>query len=273
MKAFKETDEVSGLKVDITNCHEVEKRVCEIRPEIIIHSAGIVSSVWAQTADWYCFDVNVKGTYNISKAAKNVNAKMIYLGTTSIYKPTKELITESSEIRPMTIYNFTKYLGELTARHVLKDNVLILRLSHVYGPSWKDHSSIISNIICNVKKGYPTIVLCDKKSVKSYLFIEDAVKAIETAMIKFLSGKIRGVFNVSSHDYRPLETFVESIEYFLQTTTNSPKPIIVYRPETDYMGDHKVDSSKFRSATGWKEKTPPELGIAQCVHKIFGDNK
>jgi nucleoside-diphosphate-sugar epimerase len=54
-----------------------------------------------------------------------------------------------------------------------------------------------------------------------------------------------------------------------ELTKKGFKPsIIVWRPETDYMGSHKVSCGKIANRLGWNPKVKFSEGIAKCIESF-----
>lgn len=254
--------QVYKSKVDITDAYAVKREIEEASPDKVVHLAAIVSTPWADEADWYSIDVNVKGTYNVAKYSKQVGADFIYASSTSIYKPTSDVITESSPIGPTTIYNLTKYMGEEVVVNVYGNNVLILRFSHIYGPDG-DHCSIPMKIIRSSISGYPAVILASPKSIRSYLYISDLIDLL----VRVLTSNIKGTYNVSSCEYMPLEEVALIVGEEL-TKAGFGLTKIVWRPEADYMGSHLVSSKKIMDELGWCPRVKFMEGIAKCIESF-----
>ena len=47
------------------------------------------------------------------------------------------------------------------------------------------------------------------------------------------------------------------------------KDTIVWKPKSDYTGNHRLDSSKFRNATGWQPKVTLIEGIKLSYETII----
>lgn len=85
------------------------------------------------------FDVNLKGTFNLLLAAKQVGVKrFVYTTTLSVFgdflNTTNEEITEQTPVCPDEIYGLTKYLGEEVCRYFARAHgvsAVCLRLCHV----------------------------------------------------------------------------------------------------------------------------------------------
>jgi len=249
-------------EADITKNHEVKEEIESIKPDKVVHLAAVVSSPWADEADWYTFDVNVKGTYNVAKYSKKIGADFIYASSTSIYKPVRDLITEESEIGPTTIYNLTKWMGEEVVRNLYGDDALILRFCHIYGPDG-DHCSIPLKIVRGAIMEYPVVILASPESVRSYLYIDDLIDLIIMSLI----GDLRGIYNVSSNEYLKLRQVAETTLKKLREH-GIREPTLIWRPEADYMGSHRVDCQKIYNKTGWLPKVKFEEGIDRCIEYI-----
>lgn len=68
------------IAVDITSESDVKKAVAETKPQVIIHSAGIVGNLdlrYGRKEAKQIWNVNVTGTKNIIKAAKETGVKAI----------------------------------------------------------------------------------------------------------------------------------------------------------------------------------------------------
>jgi len=262
-RLLEEGFEVHECRVDITNAAQVKREILSMKPSVVVHLAAIVSTPWADEADWYAFDVNVKGTYNVAKYSKMAGARFIYASSTSVYRPTDKPITEESEIRPTTVYNLTKYMGEEVTRNIYGDDCLILRFSHIYGPE-KDHCSIPLKVIRSSATGYPAVILASPDSVRSYLYIDDLVDLL----LKVIDSDLTGVYNVSSDEYMKLSEVVSTVTKKIEEKGGNV-PIVVWRPESDYMGTHMVVSEKIKQATGWRSRTPFERGVEICVSRLI----
>ena len=68
-------------EMDITDKQAVEKYVENFRPDVIIHCAAYTNVDEAEGDPETCRKVNVEGTKYLVQAAKQVNAKIIYIST------------------------------------------------------------------------------------------------------------------------------------------------------------------------------------------------
>lgn len=119
-------------EMDITDKQTVEKYVENFRPDVIIHCAAYTNVDGAEGDPETCRKVNVEGTKYLVQAAKQVNAKIIYISTDYVFdgeNPDPYQVNEPAN--PQSIYGQTKYEGEKLVREYPKH--FIVRIAWVFG--------------------------------------------------------------------------------------------------------------------------------------------
>ena len=133
--------------------------------------------------------------YQISKKIyKFKNCKLVFLSSRKIYKPNKN-IKEDGKILPKENYSKNKYITERKILSILKNRVLILRISNVIGldenkRNRKLHKTFIDLFLKNIKKN---IIFNNKNVYKDFLPVSIFVKIVFLLIKK---NKF-GIFNVS----------------------------------------------------------------------------
>lgn len=122
-------------ELDITNESAVQTIVNSIQPAWILHAAAYTNVEAAEDEgkeqNWL---VNATGTEFIAKAAKSVNAKMIYVSTDYVFDGTKETPYETTDaVNPLNEYGKAKLAGEKAVQEVLGKDGFIIRTSWVFG--------------------------------------------------------------------------------------------------------------------------------------------
>jgi nucleoside-diphosphate-sugar epimerase len=249
--------EVIQISSDIRDYEALREEISsKIGIDWLIHLAAIVSTISCDLAGRHTFDVNVKGTYNVADLCKELKIKFCYFSTTAIYKPGIEPIKEESEKKPETLYGFTKYLGELTAQHVFKNqlgNLLVLRPCFAFGGN--NDRSIGSLLVKSGLLNEPISVQLNPERQKDYMHIDNLCEAVEMLLTK----NIVGDYNISYGEPIKFKELVAKVEAM------GLKPFIYYRPELDYMGNHSVDNSKLKSAIDWR----PTITLDEGLKKVY----
>jgi UDP-glucose 4-epimerase len=127
---------------------------------------------------------------NILNTAKLLSAKfpalkrILYISTLDVYGDA-QIITEDTVLEPSTLYGASKLYCEKMVTTWAKENDKIgqvLRVGHVYGPGEESYQKVIPNTIKNLIKKNPLIVWGSGSEIRSFIFIDDIVKAILNAL-------------------------------------------------------------------------------------------
>lgn len=127
-------DAPSSSVLDITKYEDVQNYINNLNPDFIFHCAAYTAVDKAESDASNSYIVNATGTENIAVAAKNVNAKVIYVSTDFVFDGTKidgEYET-TDETNPLNIYGKSKLEGEMAIQKYL-DEFYIVRTSWVFG--------------------------------------------------------------------------------------------------------------------------------------------
>ena len=122
------------VPLDVRDADQVEAVISEHQPAIVLHGAGITSTVGCENNKTLAYDVNVNGTINIAKACKSIGAKLVFFSTEQVFNGNSERgpYTETDQPMPNTYYGETKLIAENQIRSILDDYV-IMRLTWMYG--------------------------------------------------------------------------------------------------------------------------------------------
>ena len=125
-------------EMDITNSDSVRKTILEFKPDILIHTAALVSIRECEENKEKAFKTNVEGTKNIVIAVKELDndCYLIYMSTACVFAGENEkYYTEDDEPNPKNYYSKTKFEGEKEAKQY--SNLCIIRTNFVPKEQWK----------------------------------------------------------------------------------------------------------------------------------------
>ena len=147
----------------------------------IFHQAAMASVQDSFRIPEKFHDVNVNGTENIFKIAKEFGIKVVYASSSSVYGDTSILpTTESDEKRPINPYAKTKLekdkLAEQYAKNGLK--VIGLRYFNVFGPRQsKEYAGVIKLFLERIQQGLPPLINGDGLQIRDFVYVDDVVNA------------------------------------------------------------------------------------------------
>lgn len=158
------------LKLDITDENKVNELLTNLKPNTIVHCAAWTAVDLAEDEENKpkVFNINVNGTKYIAKAAKQIDAKMLYLSTDYVFNGLGEKPWNPDEkgFEPLNYYGETKLLGEKAITSIL-DKFFIVRIAWVFGLNGKN---FIKTMI-NVGKTHDEVrVVSDQIGTPTYTF-------------------------------------------------------------------------------------------------------
>ena len=195
-------ENISSLDVEF---HKVDMRdFSQLRDTVknsdgIFHEAALTDVQESFTRQQEYIDVNVKGTENIFRIAKEFDLKVVYASSSSVYgNPKKIPIAENSERHPINPYGKTKLDGEFLAEKYSKDKVSIigLRYFNVYGKGQTgSYAGVITKFINRLKQGKSPLIFGSGTQLRDFIFVEDVALANIAAM---QSNVNTGFFNIGT---------------------------------------------------------------------------
>lgn len=196
-------------EMDITDRQAVENCVKNFRPDVIIHCAAYTNVDGAESDPEVCQKVNVEGTKHLVEAAKQVNAKLIYISTDYVFNgESSEPYEVESQADPQSVYGATKYEGELAVQSYPKH--FIVRISWVFGIN--GHNFVKTMI--KVSKGREVVSVVDDQ-IGSPTYTVDLAKFL----IDLSKSDKYGTYHATNEGFCSWADFTEEIYRLAGITT------------------------------------------------------
>ena len=205
-------DEINFLEMDIRNFDLLKTELKNI--DGIFHEAALASVQDSFVKPKEYHDVNVKGTENIFKLAKEFGFKVVYASSSSVYgNPIKIPINEESGKNPINPYAQTKLDDEIIAKKYAKEGVRIigLRYFNVFGERQsKNYAGVIKLFLERIENHNPPIINGDGSQIRDFVYVEDVVQAnimalesnVENAFINIGTGKTVSILELANQIIR-----------------------------------------------------------------------
>ena len=210
------------------------------------------------------FDVNVNGTENIFKLAKEYGFKIVYASSSSVYgNPKKIPITENDDRKPINQYAQTKLDGEVLAKKYSEIGVRIigLRYFNVFGPRQsKEYAGVIKLFLEKIKQKIPPKINGDGLQTRDFVHIDDVVMANILAMDSNIKHEF---FNVGTGNSISILELANAI---IRASSLSLEPI--HDPELS--GDVRAtqaDTTLIRKLLNWE----PTIRLDDWVTKTISN--
>lgn len=238
--------------VDITSYSDVARAVSSSPAKAIIHLAAFtdVTAAWNQTGDTSgsAYKVNVLGTQNIAKAAKEFGKHLIHISTAFVFDGTKEgLYTEEDSMNPIEWYGHTKAKAEEMVIEECNPNAwTILRIDFPFRSLPSLRPDIVRKNIEGLQKGYPLF----EDHFFGPTYLDDFAKVLDWVVQTAASVDSSGLLHASSgerwSDFQLAQTLIDL--HNLPYEAKSGK-LVEYLKTTQrpYQKNTAMDVSKLRS--------------------------
>ena len=257
------SDKINFVNGDIRDHKLLEKLVSDTTG--VFHEAALASVQQSFSMKDEYIDVNVAGTENIFKLAKEYGFKIVYASSSSIYgNPKKIPVKEDDERKPINPYAKTKLDGEDLAKKYSEIGVKVigLRYFNVFGKRQsKEYAGVIKLFLQRIQQKKSPKINGDGLQTRDFVHIDDVVKANVMAMDSDVNHRF---FNVGSG----LPTSVLDLaNLIIEVSGLSLEPI--HGPELS--GDVRAtqaDIKLIRNLLNWE----PKMKLDDWLAKIISNN-
>lgn len=165
-----DTAQMPYVSLDITDGDAVKNIIGQILPDVVVHCAAWTAVDAAEDEEnrEKVFAINVEGTKNIAKAAKELDCKMVYISTDYVFngKGEEPWTADCKDYAPLSVYGTTKLQGEQAVSTIL-DKFFIVRIAWVFGLNGKN---FIKTMLTVGKKFDTVRVVCDQIGTPTYTY-------------------------------------------------------------------------------------------------------
>jgi UDP-glucose 4-epimerase len=256
-------DKIDFQEIDILDYEKMKNVAKNI--DGVFHQAalGSVPDSFKEPEEYH--RVNVIGTENVFKLAKEFDFKVVYASSSSVYGNQKIFpIKENAEKNPLNPYGKTKLDCEHLAKKYVDLGVKIigLRYFNVFGIGQNpNYAGVIPKFIERLVQHKPPIIYGDGNQLRNYIFVDDVVKANVLA----LESKIEHEFiNIATGETISVK---ELADIMIRLSKLSLEPIY----EEARVGDiekSQADISLAKKLLNWEPKTTLEEGLEKIFPKI-----
>ncbi len=210
--------------------------------DMVINAIGLIKQVGSSVTDEDFIRINSLLPHQVARLASNVGARFLEISTDCTFSGKKGMYTEADTPDATDMYGRSKLLGEVTAR----DNSLTIRTSIIGHESGRAASLIdwflstegaVKGFRKAIFSGFPTIVLAD--------VIADHI---------IPNPELTGLYHVSAE---PIDKYT-----LLSMVAEQYGHDVMIEPSDDLVIDRSLDSTRFRSATGFQPLPWPQLVAA-----------
>jgi dTDP-4-dehydrorhamnose reductase len=224
--------------VDADNFDSVIRALASIQPDIVINCIGLIKQLPIACDPLSAITVNAQLPHRISLISRTAGARMIHISTDCVFNGVKGNYTEDDPSSAEDLYGQTKYLGEVSYPHcvTLRTSIIGHELKGGYGLiDWfLAQKGATRGFTKAIYSGFPTVEL-------AHIIIDHILP----------NEKLSGLYHVSSDP-------ISKYELLKMVAARYNKQITI-EPYDNFILDRSIDSSRFRSLTGYVPPTWTEL--------------
>lgn len=250
-------EKINLIQLDILDYEKL--RNCIKNADGIFHQAALTSVVESYQKENEYHKVNVIGTENIFKIAKEFSIKVVFASSSSVYgNITKIPITETFDRKPINPYGKTKLDDEYLSENFVKSGseIIGLRYFNVYGLGQTlDYAGVITKFLENISSDKPPVIFGDGSQIRDFVFVKDIARANLFAMESSITN---GFFNIGTG----IGISIKDLAHLMIKISNKKlNPIFDKLPEGDVKSS-QADATLAKSSFNWNYTTKLEEGLS-----------
>lgn len=236
--------------MDISDAEAVKRVITAYHPDAIIHCAAYTAVDKAEDDYGRAMDVNAKGTLAIAKAAKEIDAKMLYVSTDYVFNGQgTEPFTVDAATAPLNVYGLTKLFGEEAVQMELS-KYFIVRISWVFG---KNGNNFIKTMLRLGQTHDELTVVSDQWGSPTY------TADLAPLLCDMISTDAYGIYHATNEG---ITNWAEFAAYIMEQAhlpckvrpiPSSDYPTKAVRPLNSRLDKSKLDKAGFARLPDWKD--------------------
>jgi nucleoside-diphosphate-sugar epimerase len=254
-------------RIDIRDYDPLRKAMEGI--DVVFHEAAIPSVPRSIHEPIPSHEVNINGTFNVLRAAKEAGVRrVVYAASSSAYGDTEELPkVETMLASPKSPYAAQKLLGEYYMSvwaSCFALETVSLRYFNVYGPRQdpsSTYSGVLSLFMAAILGGYAPNIFGDGEQSRDFTFVEDVValniKAAEAP--SHVSGRMYNAGNGGRITLKEAWALLEKIEGVRIAPKYGP-------PRAGDVRDSQAETTRARRDLGHDPKFTFEQGMKATLN-------
>jgi dTDP-4-dehydrorhamnose reductase len=232
--------------VDVENPDSLVRLFAEVRPQTVINCIGLVKQLAEADDPLRAIPINALLPHRLARLCGLVGARLVHVSTDCVFDGRRGLYTEEDPADAQDLYGRSKHLGEVDY-----PNAVTLRTS-IIGHELGSTHGLVGWFLSQAApvRGYTRAVFSGLPTVELARVICDYVLPYP---------QLRGLYHVSS---TPINKYD-----LLRLVAKAYGRDTVITPDDKLVIDRSLDSTRFRSATGY---VPPGWPALVNSMQLFG---
>lgn len=227
---------ISGI--DASDFDSVARAFAKVRPNVVVNCVGMVKQLAEAKDPLTALPLNAMFPHRLHNLSRVAGARLIHISTDCVFSGDRGMYLESDRPDADDLYGVSKRLGEVEG-----DGAVTLRTS-IIGRELTSSRSLVDWFLARegAVAGYTRAVFSGVPTVELARIIRDYVVP---------NPEMKGLFHVSAEPINKFDLLTLIARVYGKT--------IEIKPSDEVVIDRSLDSSRFRSATGYAPPSWPDL--------------
>ncbi len=232
----------------------------------VVHLAGLVGDPACSLDENYTLHSNVIVTKMLKEVALSAGVqRFIFASSCSVYGASDEVVDETSDLNPVSLYARTKIASEKELLASVTDEffVTVLRFATVFGHSRRPRFDLVANLFTAQAHNNGEITVVGGDQWRPFIHVADIARAIVLSL-KANPFRVQGqILNVG--DSR-LNMTIQDLADKVKSVVERERPVsITSRNDSSDRRNYNVSFDKIQRVLGFKAKYLVEDGVAEMT--------
>ena len=254
---------------DIKDTLLVENTIRTHKPDTVVHFAAQSHVDTSFTNPISYTNDNVLGTHVLLEACRLIGGvkKFVHISTDEVYGENgsdNSVKTEESLLKPTNPYAATKAAAEMLVHsymHSYQFPVVIIRSNNVYGPG-QYPEKVIPKFIQQLLADDKITIQGSGQQLRSFLYLDDAVAAIECVMFQ---GHVGSIYNISSDHEISVIDLAKTLLAKIRGSDAVLENWITHIEDRNFNDSRYWIKSEPLARLGWRQKVDFEDGLERTI--------
>jgi len=264
-----EINKITIVNGDLSDPKQLERILCEYEIKNLIHLAAQTIVPIANENPLSTFESNVRGTWNLLEACRNVKSieSIVIASSDKAYGHSLKLpYKEDSPLRPVYPYDVSKACAEMVGVSYAKTfdlPIAITKCGNLYGGGDLNWNRLIPGTIRSMIRGEIPIIRSNGKLIRDYIYVEDVVKAY-VLLSRELSSNSKYVGEAFNFSNETPVNVMNIVKLIIKKFKKKIEPIIEDKIKGEIINQF-LDSSKAKKELGWSPIFSLESGLDKTI--------
>ncbi len=123
--------------LDLESVEQLIRSLTIIKPDIVIHAAGMTSVELCERDPARAYQVNVELARNVASACVSLALPMVHISTDHLFRGDTSFYDENAPISPLNVYGASKAAAEMEVMSVFPRALVVRTNFYAWGPAYR----------------------------------------------------------------------------------------------------------------------------------------